>query len=256
MALTLVLALFTSLFALGRGSNCHWDQRKGATVCKHSDGSVWSSGGSSSPLPSSHLEHSKSSADHQQKRSNHQHSASPHETKAEVSHPNGEQVAAAAAEEDEDDDESEGPTSPARPRPSFFVSDEVGICHGMHECAGINLTAAILQDLAPWSDIEHGNIISEADLDLAQSWRTLRNPFTKLMAQGWARVTISGGKLYASHLGMGHGNRDGVFLLQLLDLLEREGEGGVPDVDFILVTGETFPKFLEYPDHSQSTHLF
>ena len=39
------------------------------------------------------------------------------------------------------------------------------------------------------------------DVEEAGSWRVLRNQFTRTTNEGWIRVTISGGKLYASHLG-------------------------------------------------------
>lgn len=68
-------------------------------------------------------------------------------------------------------------------------------------------------------------------MDEASSWRVHRNQFTKKVNDGWCRITILSGRLYVSHLGMGYGSRDGVWLLALIDILRKYT---VPDVDFIL----------------------
>jgi len=102
----------------------------------------------------------------------------------------------------------------------------------MTSCAGVDLRAAILEDLRPWA--ARGGI-SRADVDHAASLKVLQNPYTKLNAKGWLRVTVSGGALFASHVGHGQGSRDGVLLLALLELLERF-PGAVPDVDLVVYT--------------------
>ena len=55
----------------------------------------------------------------------------------------------------------------------------------------------------------------------AMSWSTLHDAHTKKVANGWLRVTLHRGQLFASNLGKGFGTRDMVFLLALLELLQR-----------------------------------
>jgi hypothetical protein len=73
--------------------------------------------------------------------------------------------------------------------------------------------------------------------------QVLQNPHTKLNAKGWLRVTVWQGQLFASHVGTGQGSRDGVFLLALLELLQRannnklHGNGeGLPRVLILCVS--------------------
>jgi hypothetical protein len=77
---------------------------------------------------------------------------------------------------------------------------------------------------------ERGGIFRK-DVDEASSWRVHRNQFTKKTNDGWCRITIFNGKLYVSHLGVGYGSRDGVWILALLDIMDKYK---LPDVDFVL----------------------
>jgi len=91
------------------------------------------------------------------------------------------------------------------------------------------LLAAIKRDLEPWR-LRGG--IKRKDVDEAESWRVHRNQFTRTTNEGWVRVTIASGRLYATHLGAGFGSRDGVYLLVLLELLKKHRD--IEDVDFVL----------------------
>ena len=48
------------------------------------------------------------------------------------------------------------------------------------------------------------------------------------------RLSIVKGQLYATHLGFSQATRDGVFMVMLLEMLERFP--GQPDVDFFIIT--------------------
>ena len=126
-------------------------------------------------------------------------------------------------------------------------------CLSMVNCAGVNVKRAIKADLEPWAlplgapllesqppsnvsgDLDSTPAgIRRADVDAAMSWGVLHDSHTKNIAQGWLRVTISEGKLYVLNLGSGFATRDAVFVLSLLELMQRPP--AVPDVDFVVYT--------------------
>lgn len=89
---------------------------------------------------------------------------------------------------------------------AFLVGLSVCIGCTLESCEGVNLLAGIKRDLEPWR-LRGG--IKRKDVDEAESWRVHRNQFTRTTNEGWMRVTISGGRLYATHIGAGFGSRDG-----------------------------------------------
>ena len=107
----------------------------------------------------------------------------------------------------------------------------------IYDCEGINLYAAILEDLEPWR--RRGGI-TIADTDAAQKKGCAvgeEDAHFFDCVRGWVRVIIVNGTLWATHAGEGFGTRDGVFLVALLELLARY-PGRVPDVDFVLQPGD------------------
>ena len=107
----------------------------------------------------------------------------------------------------------------------------------IYECEGINLYAAILEDLEPWR--RRGGI-TIADTDAAQKKGCAvgeEDAHFFDCVRGWVRIMVVNGTLWATHAGEGFGTRDGVFLVALLELMARF-PGSVPDVDFVLQPGD------------------
>ena len=103
------------------------------------------------------------------------------------------------------------------------------------ECEGVDMLASIKADFFAWK--KRGGI-TLADTEAAQKKGCAvgeEDGHYFDCIQGWVRVMISNNTLYATHFGEGFGTRDGVFLVALLELLERHQ---VPDVDFILQPGD------------------
>ena len=95
----------------------------------------------------------------------------------------------------------------------------------LNSCNGVNLMGWIERDLKPWKDKGH---ISSNDLNAAE--KMLHH------VEGYIRVAIFRGKLYATHLGKSWGTRDGVFLAAILELLRTEPKALPSQVEFVLST--------------------
>jgi hypothetical protein len=109
------------------------------------------------------------------------------------------------------------------------------LCFNTSSCGGINLEAAISNDLAAW-----GDVITKSDVDQAASWKCLKRPSSNFATRDWARFTFLNGFLYATNLGEGFGTRDLVFSLLLLELAHRfpTHPAVAHGVDFVLYTGD------------------
>jgi hypothetical protein len=114
-------------------------------------------------------------------------------------------------------------------RVTFFADREQGsgTKHGacsLRSCEGSDLVASIQSDLRPWRE-RGGMGVKDvnAAADLGQG-------------QGWVRVTVSEGEVYAREFGKGWGVRDGLWLLMLLELkVWDDGNQATDQVTYNLV---------------------